>query len=53
MINLVVLFPLCRYRESQYKLGRVAYVKLLKKIADMASKSAGASASVTHDTSEL
>ena len=42
----------CRYRESQYKLGRVAYVKLLKKIADMASKPIGTSA-VTHDSSEL
>ena len=43
----------CRYRERQYKLGRIAYVKLLKKIADMAAKPSGSADAVRHDSSEL
>ena len=42
-----VLCCQCRYRESMYKTGRIAYVKLLQEIGGLAGQSVG------HDSSEL
>ena len=47
----------CRYVESQYKIGRVAYVKLLKSIGALSQNGSAEAApkkdAVQHDVTEL